>query len=201
MDACLWLLSRGVDAERLCWIVPHDPWLLDRAQYQPGSREFAAAMASQMEAAAEATSLEDMFAKLEQRDLGLAARSARRADGLSMRDGEPGRARAASSHQERGPPWPRQANDVGRIELQDGMIETDPEALHIDCSAKGIAPKPLRPIWADDRITVQYVRACGQPSFSAAMIAAIEAKYGDAARKNALARRCPERTGTSTGQQ
>ena len=68
MDACLWLLSRGVDAERYagsCRTIR----LLDRAQYQPGSREFAAAMASQMEAAAEATSLEDMFAKLEQRDL------------------------------------------------------------------------------------------------------------------------------------
>src|ERR1700730_14494884 len=29
MDACLWLLRHGVDADRLTWIMPRDSWLLD----------------------------------------------------------------------------------------------------------------------------------------------------------------------------
>lgn len=191
MDACLWLLSRGAEPGRLCWIVPQDPWMLDRAQYQPGSREFAAAMASQMEAAAEATSLEDLFARLEQK--GLVLRLDARVTPTAYRCATVNRTeleqlRSIKNVVRLGRV---EAIEVGRVEMQVGAIETDPEALHIDCTAKGIAPKPLRPIFEDGRITVQYVRACGQPSFSAAMIAAVETKYDDDDRKNALCRPVP----------
>jgi len=50
----------------------------------------------------------------------------------------------------------------------------------------------LVPIWAGKHITLQMVRTC-QPTFSAALIAHIEATLGDEAEKNG-ARRSPAHT-------
>src|SRR5690606_10731027 len=34
-DAVVWLLTNGVDANRIVWVRPRDPWMLDRAVVQP----------------------------------------------------------------------------------------------------------------------------------------------------------------------
>jgi hypothetical protein len=57
--------------------------------------------------------------------------------------------------------------------------------LHIDCTAKAVAPKPVVPIFNGERITVQFVRMC-QPAFAAAFTALVEAHYEDDAKKNVL---------------
>ncbi len=36
IDACLWLLERGVDPDVITWVVPRDSWLLNRRYVQPG---------------------------------------------------------------------------------------------------------------------------------------------------------------------
>jgi hypothetical protein len=66
MDACLWLIDRGVDAGRIRWVRPRDAWLLGRKWSQP--REHFATMfeglALAAEAAAAAESVDDLFVRL-----------------------------------------------------------------------------------------------------------------------------------------
>ena len=64
-DACIWLLSRGVDPDAICWVRPRDPWMLNRAVVQPDPAIFLGMVADTMQAAAEATSLEELFLRLE----------------------------------------------------------------------------------------------------------------------------------------
>jgi hypothetical protein len=72
MDACLWLVQNGVVPTRIRWIMPRDAWLLDRANTQPGAENFERSVSSnigQFEAIVEATSIPDLFARLEERGL------------------------------------------------------------------------------------------------------------------------------------
>ena len=66
MDACVWLLQNGVPPEDLCWIKPREAWLLNRAFAQSGDLvgHLLDGISRQMEAAAQASSLEDLFARL-----------------------------------------------------------------------------------------------------------------------------------------
>lgn len=34
-DACIWLLDRGVDPDRICWVRSREPWMLNRAMIRP----------------------------------------------------------------------------------------------------------------------------------------------------------------------
>ena len=64
-DACIWLLARGVDPDAICWVRPRDPWMFNRAVVQPDPAIFLGMAADMMQAAAEASSLEDLFLRLE----------------------------------------------------------------------------------------------------------------------------------------
>src|SRR5690348_7461319 len=64
-DGIVWLLTNGVDPGRITWIRPRDPWMLNRAVVQPDARVALGLTADTMEAAAGATSLEDLFLRLE----------------------------------------------------------------------------------------------------------------------------------------
>ena len=64
-DACIWLLAHGVDAAAICWVRPREPWMLNRAVVQPDPAVFLGMAADTMEAAAAATSLADLFLRLE----------------------------------------------------------------------------------------------------------------------------------------
>jgi hypothetical protein len=55
----------------------------------------------------------------------------------------------------------------------------------VDCSAAGIPSVEAVPVWSGDRITPQWLRSFGTV-FSAALIAHVEATFGDDAEKNAL---------------
>ena len=64
-DACIWLLSRGVDPDAICWVRPRDPWMFNRAVVQPDPAIFLGMVADTMQAAEDATSLEELFLRLE----------------------------------------------------------------------------------------------------------------------------------------
>ena len=64
-DACIWLLSRGVDPDAICWVRPRDPWMINRAVVQPDPAIFLGMVADTMQAAENATSLEELFLRLE----------------------------------------------------------------------------------------------------------------------------------------
>jgi hypothetical protein len=81
----------------------------------------------------------------------------------------------------------------GRITFEGGQVAADPDDLYIDCTAAGVRPTVLRPVFEAGRITIQYV-TIGIAPWSAATIGAIEALRGDDdADKNRL---CPPLTFT-----
>ena len=72
-----------------------------------------------------------------------------------------------------------------KIVLDRGTVPARAGALYVDCSAAGFAVTRPRPVFTDDTITLQMLKSF-QPTFSAALIAHIEGKYSDVAQKNAL---------------
>jgi hypothetical protein len=190
MDACVWLLGNGAPPERIRWIVPRDSWTLNRANFQPGGEfflRFCSSLADATQAAAEATSVDDLFARLEACD------DLRRIDPevtptayhcAILSDGELAMLRTI-----RGVVRLGHVTSIGadEIVLEHGTVPTDRSTLHVDCSATGIPKKPSTPIFADGRITLQWVRTC-QPTFSAALIGHVEATIDGTDTKNWL---CP----------
>lgn len=188
IDAVLWLLDNGVDAHRITWIMPRDAWLLDRATIQPGAEFFEPTVggyALQMEASALATTLDDLFERLE-------------ATGQLMRIDtavRPTMYRCATVSRAELDQL-RTVKDVVRmghvqritadeIVLDHGAVPTTPDALHINCTADGLGRRPVVPVYQGDRITVQNVRAC-QPALSAALVGHVEVAYDAESRKNEL---------------
>jgi hypothetical protein len=74
-----------------------------------------------------------------------------------------------------------------RIVTDRGEVPTDAGRVHIDCTAQGVRPTALRPVFEEDRISLEYV-TIGVVPFGAAVIGAVEASGGDDAAKNNL---CP----------
>jgi hypothetical protein len=191
MDACLWLLRHGVSPDRLTWIMPRDAWLLDRTLLQPGpafARRSRAAIGARLAAMTLATSVADLFARLEE------AGSLLRLDPAVR----PAMYRCATvTHAELDEL--RRIRDVVRmghvkwvepdkIVLEGGETALDTSAdapsLVIDCTADGAEQRPATPVFGG-HITLQSVRGC-QQVFSAAFIAHIEATRRDEDSKNEL---------------
>ena len=188
IDACLWLLENGAPPDRITWIMPRDSWFINRANVQPGEDFFLQSiggMARQMACVAEAESADDLFARLEAQDQ------------LLRLDPEvtPTMYHAATvTHAEldalRTIKHIVRLGRVERIEaerivLQRGSIPTDAQRLYVDCSASAAERRPAVPIFQGRKIVPQFVRAF-QPTFSAALIAHVEARFDDDATKNKL---------------
>ena len=75
--------------------------------------------------------------------------------------------------------------EPGRIELDDGDAAIHRDAVVVHCAAAGLQYPPLVPIWGDEAITIQPVRA-GFPCLAAALIGYVEATREDDAEKNRL---------------
>ncbi|HET9230013.1 MAG TPA: hypothetical protein VFO00_01915, partial [Vitreimonas sp.] len=188
MDACVHLLGRGVDPDAITWIKPQDMWLYNRAHYQPAEHLLSQqleGMAAQMEIAATAQSPDEVLLRLEEA-------------GVLMRidrDVTPSAYRCATITEAELEQVRRIKNvvrmgrvrriEADRILLANGEISTNAEAFHVDCTAKAVAPKPIKPVFDGERITLQFVRMC-QPTFCAALIALVEAHLVDEAKKNQL---------------
>ncbi|HWP10635.1 MAG TPA: NAD(P)-binding protein [Ramlibacter sp.] len=188
MDSCLWLLENGADPDRIRWIMPRDYWWINRATYQPGE-EFVArlvqSIANGVEALATGDDVDDVFARLEAFD------EVRRIDpsvkprgyhGGFVSEGELGQLRRIRDMVRLGRV---QRIDADRIVLERGSIPTNGHCLHIDCTATGIPALPSQPIFAGDRITLQWVRLA-QPTFSWSLIGHVEAACQDEAEKNRI---------------
>jgi hypothetical protein len=191
VDACIWLLEKGVDPDDITWIISRDAWMLDRANAQPSEDFFAQAIgaqAAQVEAIAGANSVEDMFDRLE-------------AGGCLVRLDEtirPTMFHAATISRLELAELRRIKNiirlghvtsiEADQILLAEGNIATSPKHIHIDCSAsleRSFAGKNPGPVFAGNRLTLQPIRAY-QPAFSASMTAYVDAHYTDEAEKNKL---------------
>lgn len=200
MDACIWLLENGVPHERIRWIVPRDPWMMDRANLQPGPdgwrRNFAFSMA-QFDALCEASDLTDLFRRLE--ESGALMRIDPEVQPSTYRCAVVSRGELAQL---------RRIGEAGgivrlgrvrsiepsRMVLEGGELASDPDTLYIDCSASAIQPLPDLPIFEPGIINLLMVRFC-QPLMSASVIGWVEAHLADTAEQSALCQpvRGPER--------
>ena len=188
MDACLWLLRHGIDPARLTWIKPRESWVLDRAAIQPG-RKFAGAVladfANQLAAVHEATSLPDLFERLEAK--GCLQRIDRSVEPTMYRCAILSQAEleALRSIEDVVRMGHVLSLDPGRITLEGGVREVDGSVLYIDCSADGLAHREPATVFDGEHISLQTVRTC-QPAFSASVIAHVETAYPDDETRNAF---------------
>ncbi|HSS68919.1 MAG TPA: NAD(P)-binding protein [Nocardioidaceae bacterium] len=186
-DACIWLLARGVDPDTICWVRPREPWMLNRALIQPDPVIYLGMVADLMQVAADATSLDDVFLRLE--DAGIMLRIDRavtptmaKAPTLGMWELE--QLRTIENVVRLG-----HIDTVrrGRIDLAQGSVAIADDAVVVDCAADGLKNPPRVPIWRSEGITPQPIRA-GFPCFGAALAGYVEATRDDDDEKNRL---CP----------
>ena len=188
IDACLWLLQNGVDPDAIRLIMPRDAWLLDRANTQSHVKFFnqtMGAQAAQFEAIAAASSIDDLFDRLESAGVLLRIDTSvkpKMFHGATISQDELAQMRRITNVIRMG-----RVSHIGRdeISLQKGTIKTTPNTVHVDCSASPITNLHTKPIFQGDVITPQTVRSY-QPIFSAALIAHIEATRETEQEKNQL---------------
>jgi hypothetical protein len=189
-DGIVWLLGNGVPPDRIVWVRPRDPWMLNRAVVQPDPSVALGLSADTMAAAADAESLDDLFLRLE------AAGVVLRID----RDVTPTMAKTPTLGA-----WElellRTIEHVVRlghvkhvtrheVVLDDGAIPLAPGALVVHCAASGLQYPPLVPVWGPDLIRLQTIRV-GFPCFCAALAGYVEATRDDDRERNRL---CPPNT-------
>ena len=186
-DACIWLLSRGVDPDAICWVRPREPWMMNRAVVQPNPAIFLGMAADTMQAAGVATSIDDLFLRLE--DAGIMLRIDRtvmptmaKAPTLAMWELE--HLRSLENVVRRGH---IETVDRGKLTFADGSVAVADDAVVVHCAADGLKYPPLVPVWRAEAITLQAIRA-GFPCFGAALVGYVEATRQDDDEKNRL---CP----------
>lgn len=185
MDAVVYLLNQGVDPERITWIVSNDAWLLNRARFQPDT--LLDTIIGINERIATSGSFGNLFTSLEEDgylfrlDVGVWPTKCRCAvvspEELAQLRLIERVVRLGRVHR----------IDEKEIVLDQGSIPTNSSKLHVDCTADGLARREPRPVFEDDRITLQPVQMC-QPTFSAAFTGFVEANYEDKRYKNELCR-------------
>ena len=188
MDVGVWLLQMGAKPEQIYWIVPRDSWLINRDTTQPGDAFFqrsTGGQADQFEAVALATSVADLFERLEATGILLRIDQAVRPTmyrGATISTTEVKMLRTIRNVVRKG-----QVRRIerGAILLEHGKTESAPNALYVDCTARAVGHRPTVPVFNGNRITIQMVRA-GLICFSAAIIAHVEGTYEDEAEKNEL---------------
>ncbi|MFT6116733.1 MAG: hypothetical protein ACJAWK_001184 [Candidatus Azotimanducaceae bacterium] len=195
-DACLWLLEHGVDADLIQWIVPRDAWLTNRAKIQPKDEFFFDtfnAQSAQFEAAAQATSIDDLYERLEA--CGMLVRLDPNVRPTMFHAAVISPKELAALRSIRNIIRLGRVTNIGlnEITLQHGSVPTTPEHLFVDCSASAIlgpSMAAIKPIFQDKLVLPQTIRSY-QPAFSAAVIAHIELAYDNDTIKNELCQVVP----------
>ena len=181
MDAGIWLLNHGVAPDSISWVMPRDSWLVNRLTTQPGDAFFKDSIGgqvTQMACFANATSVDDLFLRLEASDQMLRI----------YPDHTPSMFHFATVSKGEIAILQRIKNVIrlGRVHaleptnmvLDKGNVAMDVGTLYIDCTASAVEPRAMPPIFNGSKIVLQLVRA-PLPTFSAALIAYVEAHYTD----------------------
>lgn len=189
-DAIVWLVSNGVGADRVTWVRPREPWMLNRAVVQPDPVVALGLAADTMASAAAARSVDDLFERLE-------------ATGVMLRI-DPNVVPTMAKTPTLGV-WEldllRTVDHVVRhghlrhvtadeMVFDDAAVTLPSDSLIVHCAASGLRYPPLVPIWAPDKIRLQTIRA-GFPCFNAALAGLVEATRDDDRERNRL---CPPNT-------
>ena len=192
MDTCCWLLDNGVDADRIRWVRPRDPWLFDRASMQPRDLvgQYMQMQAHWVAAAAVTTGAADFAHRLE--DAGVFLRLDPRTEPTTWRGATISRPEidALRSIERVVRAGYVRRIGTGSVQLDGDEIASSPGELYVDCTAAGVRPTAPRPVFGDDRIVLQYV-TIGIVPWSAATVGVVEATRDDDVEKNRL---CPPLT-------
>lgn len=193
MDVGVHLLDLGVDSQNITWVKPREAWMMNRATVQPGAEFFEStlsAQAAQMRALAAADSAENLFLRLERDAVMLRIDPDIDPDMYHcaiISEGEVSLLRRIENVIRLG--HVRNLTRAG-MEMAGGHVPMPADTLYIDCTASAVTRHPQVPIFQDDTITLQMTRAC-QPTFSAALIAAIESLALTDEEKNNLCQPLP----------
>jgi hypothetical protein len=189
-DGIIWLLANGVSTDRIMWVRPRDPWMLNRAAVQPDPAVAVGLAAETMAAAAEAESLDDMFLRLEA--TGVMLRVDRNvtptmAKTPTLATWELDLLRGVGNVVRLG-----HVKHVTRREIafEHGSVPRPPGSVVVHCAASGLQYPPLVPIWSPDAIRLFTIRA-GFPCFNAALAGYVEATRDDDRDRNRI---CPSNT-------
>jgi hypothetical protein len=174
-------------------VMPRDAWLLDRRNTQATPDFFLdtfGAQAAQFEAVAAATSIDDLFDRLE--SAGVLVRIDRGVRPRMFHGATVSQAELEQLRRIRGIVrlGRVQRIEVGAVVLDQGRLDTSPGTVYVDCSASAITRFEMKPIFAEGLITPQTVRSY-QPVFSAALIAHVEATRTTDEEKNQLCQVVP----------
>jgi len=189
LDACVWLLEQGVPPSAIRWIKPREAWWVNRRFQQPYALmpDTYHGVAIQLEAMAQATSIDDLFLRLE--SAGYCLRIDPQVLPTMFRGAVISEAEVALL---------RGIEDIVRmghvrritrdeIVLDRGRVPTSAGTVHVHCAASGLARPPLRPIFEPGRVTIQPFR-WGFVCFQFAMLGVMEATVSSDEEKNRL---CP----------
>ena len=189
LDTCVWLLEQGAPASSIRWIRPREAWWMNRRFQQPHTLlpDLLQGTAIQMEAMAQARSVDEIFARLESE--GIVLRIDPQVVPTMFRGAV---VSEAELHLLRRVEDVVRMGRVRRIErdeivLDDGRVPTGERTVHIHCAARGLPRFVCRPIFEPGRVTIQPIRwgfACHQ----FAMLGVVEATLESDDQKNAL---CP----------
>jgi hypothetical protein len=187
LDAICWLIDHRASPDDITWIRPRDIWLLNRAWFQPGTIRTLQGVVVLLEAMAEANSVDEVYARLEEADLVL--RTDRNVVPTMMRGATISRAELAQLAQIRNIVrlGHVQRIEPDRIVLEHGVVPTTLDHLHVHCAAPGLNDNPLRPIFTSDVITLQLVTRVAM-TLSGALIGYVESTGRTTEEKNALCR-------------
>jgi hypothetical protein len=191
MDSVSWLLLNGVDPDAITWVCSRSSWVVRREIVQADPAFFKSTLGgqlAQMTASAAATSVDDLFERLE------AANVMARIDTTVkpsmyhyavLSNGELEQLRRVSDVI-----YGAHVNRISSTEMElstQAKVSVKPETLYIDCTATPIAfsGDKSKPIFDGDLITPQCVIVPLIP-YSAAIVAFVEANFETEEDKNAL---------------
>jgi hypothetical protein len=193
VDAILWLLENEYPPDKITWVISRDAWFTDRKNTQPSQKflkDFLLSRACQFEALEHASSVSDLFDRLEK-------------SGVLVRIDKnirPQMYRGATVSQLELEELRRVKNTVrmgrvshiekGEVKLERGMLEVSPATIFVDCSADALSHGEITKVFSGNQITIQPVRG-GQIVFSAAFIAHVDITYEDESKKNELCKVVP----------
>ncbi|MBV1891833.1 MAG: NAD(P)-binding protein [Gammaproteobacteria bacterium] len=193
VDTLIWLLENGASPDLITWIRPRDSWYMNRIAVQPSDAFFEqtfGGLVANMEAAAAANCVDDIFLRLEQKGYML------RTDSTLM----PSMYRCAIISEAELEQLKRVTNVVrlghvqsvepGKVVLDKGELSVPSNTVFVHCSANGIPHKQAQPVFQGNKIVPQLVQVC-QPCISAAFTAKVELMLSSDAEKNALCQAVP----------
>ncbi len=193
MDAVIFLLTSGAAPDQIHWVMPRDSWLVNRLSTQPGEEFFMHSMGGameQMKAIALATSVEDMYARLEASGQMLRIDRSRKPEMFhyaTISEGEVALLRQITQviRMSR-----VQAIEKETLVFTQGKQAMPKDTLYINCTASAVKPRASQPMFQPGKIVPQLSRA-PLISFSAALCAYVEAHYTSDEEKNALCTTVP----------